>query len=76
MLKKEDLIKQNNLIKKAGLPTKVPNLDTNRIINELKKDKKVIDGKIEFVLLDTIGKAKYAIQVPNKIIKEAIEENK
>ena len=76
MLSKQELLKQNNLIKKAGLPTKVPNINTNQLINELKKDKKVVGGKIEFVLLERIGKANYGTGAPNKIIQEAIEESK
>ena len=76
MLSNGELVRQNNLIKKAGLPIKVPQIDTNKIINELGKDKKVVGGKIEFVLLEEIGKAKYGISVPDRIIIRAIEESK
>ena len=58
------------------MPIKVPQIDTNKIINELGKDKKVVGGKIEFVLLEEIGKAKYGISVPDRIIIRAIEESK
>ena len=54
----------------------IPEINPNKIVNELKKDKKVVGGKVEFVLLEKIGKAKYGVNVSNKIIKEAIEENK
>jgi len=76
MLSKQDLTKQNKLIKKAGLETKVPGINTNKLISELKKDKKVVGGKIEFVLLENIGQAKYGINASNKIIKQALEESK
>ena len=76
MLSKKELIAQNILIKKAGLPTTIPNINTNKIINELKKDKKVVGGKIEFVLLEKIGKAAYGVKVSNNVIKEAIEESR
>ncbi len=76
MLLRKELIKQNNLIKKVGLPVKLPKINSNRLINELKKDKKVVGGKIEFVLLERIGKARYGINVSNRIIKEAVKESK
>jgi len=75
-LSKKELLKQNNLIKKSGLPTKLPDIDTNKLINELKKDKKVVGGKIEFVLLKGIGNAEHSINVPNNIIKQSIEESR
>jgi len=76
MLSKKELARQNNLIKKAGLPTELPDINANKIINELKKDKKVVGGKIEFVLLERIGKAKYGVNVSNGIISEAVRESK
>ncbi len=77
MLSTQELLTQNKMINKIGLPVKIPKLlDTNKIICELKKDKKVIGGRIEFVLLERIGKAIYGINVSNKIIREAIEEAK
>ena len=76
MLSKEELVSQNSLLRKAGLPIKVPNMPLNKIISELKKDKKTVGGKIEFVLLEKIGKASYGINVPNSIIEQALEENR
>lgn len=76
MLSKKELAEQNNLIRKAGVPSSVPKINADKIINELKKDKKVVGGKIEFVLLEKIGKARYGVNVSNKIIKESIEESR
>jgi 3-dehydroquinate synthase len=76
MLQEKELALQNSLIEKIGLPTNIPNIDTDQIITELKKDKKVVGGKLEFVLLEKIGKAKYGVNVPNKIIEQAIEESR
>jgi len=76
LLSKKELTQQNNLIKKAGLPFKLPDINTNKLITELKKDKKVMGGKIEFVLLKSIGEAEHSINIPNKTIKQAIEESR
>ncbi len=76
LLSKKELAAQNTLLKKAGLSTKIPNINTNKLISELKKDKKVVGGKIEFVLLECIGKAKCEMKPPTNIIKQAIEESR
>ena len=68
----KELEMQNDMLKRVGLSIKMPDLDKNVLIEELRKDKKASDGKIEFVLLDSIGKARYGILVPNKIIVESL----
>ncbi|MBU0628290.1 MAG: 3-dehydroquinate synthase [Nanoarchaeota archaeon] len=75
MLSEDGLRLQNEMIKKVGLPVKIPKLEADKVINELKKDKKVVGGKIEFVLLEAIGKSKYGVSASNEIIKEALEES-
>ena len=76
MLSELELVKQNDLIKKIGLPIKLPDINTKKLIEELKKDKKVVGGKIEFVLLMGIGTAEYGVNVTDKIISESIEQSK
>jgi len=76
MLTKKELDVQNRLLKRIGFKTKVPNIPTARIVAELKKDKKIIGGRIELVLLSSIGNAKYGINVPNGTITDSIEKCK
>ena len=76
MISRRDAFRIVKLIENIGLPTQVPNIPTGRIISELNKDKKAVEGKVEFVLLSRLGKAEYGINVPEKIIEEAIEEFK
>ncbi len=76
MISRKEAFRIVKLIENIGLPTQVPNIPTGKIINELKKDKKAVRGKAEFVLLSRLGKAEYGISVPEKTIKEAIEEFK
>ncbi|MEA2037877.1 MAG: 3-dehydroquinate synthase [Nanoarchaeota archaeon] len=75
MLSKKDLLKQNKLIKEIT-SIKLPNINTSKIINELKKDKKAIWGRIEFVLLEKIGKVRHSVKVPNDMINYAIQKSK
>ncbi len=76
ILSDEELRQQNGLIRQAGLPTKLPNINTNRFVDELKKDKKVVDGRTEFVLLREIGKAEYGVHASTEIIKKSIDQSK
>ena len=44
----------------------------NKILNSM--DKKNVDGKVKWVLLDSIGKAKIVRGVDESVVKEAISE--
>ncbi|MBD2144716.1 3-dehydroquinate synthase [Sphaerospermopsis sp. FACHB-1194] len=72
---KADTERQNALIKKAGLPTKLPaGLDIAAIIDALQLDKKVKSGKVQFVLPTQIGAVKVTDEVPTDTIRQVLEE--
>jgi len=48
---RDDLERLEGLIRRAGLPTKLPPLNKKEIIRVLTQDKKVEGGKLKFVLL-------------------------
>jgi len=54
--KKEETTRQNNLIKRYGLPIEVPTLNKLDVIRILMGDKKVQEGKMRFILPNKIGK--------------------
>ena len=54
--KEDETIRQNNLIKKYGLPIEVPNLNKSDVVRILMGDKKVQEGKMRFILPNRIGK--------------------
>ena len=57
----------------GGLDLPIINkLDSNKIIANLKNDKKVINNKICFILLDEIGKAKIVNDINNEKIERAL----
>lgn len=65
--------RQEELIKKAGLPTKIPNyLDIEKIIEELQKDKKVKDGKVTFIIPTTIGKVIITDEITSELLREIL----
>ena len=58
----------------AGLPTKI-NLSKNemkKLLAAMKLDKKVTDGKVNFVLANTIGKVSFGIESPEANIKASL----
>ncbi|HEY9849994.1 MAG TPA: 3-dehydroquinate synthase [Leptolyngbyaceae cyanobacterium] len=70
---KEATERQNALIKKAGLPTKLPaGLDVEEIISTLQTDKKVKSGKVRFVLPTQIGAATVTDQVPSDVLRQVL----
>lgn len=70
---KSDAERQNTLIQKAGLPTKLPvGLDINQLIDALQLDKKVKSGRVRFVLPSQIGKVLVTDQVPTDIITQVL----
>ena len=65
--------RQDVLIEKAGLPTKIPaNLEERDIIDALQADKKVKAGKVRFILPQQIGKVIITDQVPAEIIRDVL----
>ncbi|MEA5468501.1 3-dehydroquinate synthase [Spirulina sp. 06S082] len=68
-----DAERQNALIEKTGLPTKIPaDLDADAILEALKSDKKVKDGKVRFILPDRIGAVTISDRVGEEEIRSAI----
>ncbi|MBF2022061.1 MAG: 3-dehydroquinate synthase [Hydrococcus sp. C42_A2020_068] len=75
MWTQEEEIRQNHLIQKAGLPTKIPtNLNSEAVIETLQTDKKVKAGKVRFILPTEIGKVTIIDRVPSNLIREVLEE--
>ncbi len=71
-----DLERQNRLIEKAGLPTKLPpDLDLGAIIESLQTDKKVKDSKVRFILPQKIGTVTITEQVTPGVIRSSLAGN-
>jgi 3-dehydroquinate synthase len=66
-----------SLIGNAGLPTSIPgSIGTDLIISRLQADKKKSGKTINFVLIRKIGEPYVTGDVPEKILRETIEELK
>lgn len=61
-----------SLLEGIGLSTRVPEVETERVWEAMKRDKKFIHGRNRFVLLDEIGKARVVEDVGPSILEKAL----
>lgn len=67
--------RQLALIKKAGLPTQLPNaFKISEIVAALQTDKKVQSGQVRFILPTQIGVAIISDQVPSEAIERSLQQ--
>jgi 3-dehydroquinate synthase len=75
MWTEKEVERQDSLIVKAGLPTKLPTgLDISQIVAALQIDKKVKAGKVRFILPTEIGNVTITDQVPADTILRVLAE--
>jgi len=72
MLDNSDVIRLRNLIARAGLPTEIPSLELKRLIQAMKHDKKILQGKIRFALPKSIGEVFITDEVSPSMIEEVL----
>ena len=74
MINQSSVIEQKNLLEDYSLPTSAENIDKQKIFEAIKMDKKNVDGRVKWILLDGLGKSKIVRGVDDKIVNEAINE--
>ncbi len=71
-LKKTDVSRVRELIRRAGLPLRGPALAPERLVDLMAVDKKAAKGRTRFVLLDSIGRARLRSDVDERLVRQAI----
>ncbi len=62
------------LMTRIGLPVNTPeSMTADMFIDFMQRDKKILDGKLRLILLESIGKAVIRDSVPTDLIKQAID---
>jgi len=69
---RNELARLKNIIERAGLPTKIVALEARRIIQAMKHDKKILKGKIRFILPRSIGKVFITDEVSPSLVEETL----
>ncbi len=73
LLTPEEFDRQQRLIRACGLPESAPGLDPDAIIEATKSDKKSSGGVIKWVLLEGLGNATLHADVPDALVRQAVE---
>lgn len=72
VMSKNDVARLNEVITRAGLPTEPPELDADEVVQAIRHDKKIIQGKIKFALPRKIGEAFITDEVSTSLVKESL----
>lgn len=73
LLDKSELIRLESVIERAGFPTELPNLDVARITQAIKHDKKILRGKIRFILPRALGDVFITDEVSLSLVAEVLD---
>jgi 3-dehydroquinate synthase len=60
------------LLADAGLPVRIPNINTQAVFKKLRSDKKNVGGTVYYSLLESLGRANYNVTVDEKIVSELL----
>jgi len=72
MLDKNEVIRLRSLIARAGLPTEPPPLELEKLVQAMKHDKKILQGKLRFALLKSIGNVFITDEVSPSLIEQVL----
>ena len=72
ILDKNEVIRLRSLIARANLPTEIQNLEVEKIIQAMKHDKKILKGKIRFILPKSIGNVFITDEVSPSLVEQAL----
>jgi len=70
----KDVARLKGVIAEAGLPTELPSLQLEGLIQAMKHDKKILQGKLRFVLPKSIGNVFITEEVSPSVIEEVLVE--
>jgi len=64
----------SRLIERAGLKTGMPRLDAGQVLRAMQHDKKIVDGRVRFVLLRAIGDVFITDEVDPSLVEEVLTD--
>jgi len=68
----DDLLSIEKILIKYDLPIKISNIQASDIFKLMMYDKKIVDGQLQFILLNEIGHAFIENKVDDKVVSNAI----
>jgi len=74
LIKAHDVERVRSIIQRSGLPISPPEeMDVDTFITLMSRDKKADQGKIKFILLEELGKARVSGQVSHEVLTSVLE---
>lgn len=70
----EEVLRVGKLIEKLQLPTAAPDCNARELLPLLSRDKKVVNGKINWILLKQIGEVVITDEVPEELVQRVLSE--
>jgi 3-dehydroquinate synthetase len=70
----ELLARHGDILRAFTLPTAAPGLDTARVLEAMLMDKKVVQGRLRFVLLEGVGRPVVQDDVPEELVLHVLRE--
>ncbi len=67
-----DMNRVRRLVERAGLPVSGPALPADRFLELMAVDKKAAQGKVRFIVLDRIGRARLQGNIDERLVRDAI----
>ncbi len=64
--------RQGDLLARVGLPLTFEGAEPDRVLDAMRRDKKVAGGRIKWVLPDRIGAASYGIDVDPELVRDTV----
>ncbi len=74
ILDKNALTRLKAVITRAGLPTSISGLQRKKLVQAMKHDKKILQGKIKFILLKSIGEVFITDEVEPAVLEQSLVE--
>jgi len=74
ILDENEVNRLKKVIARAGLPTQIPTLQLERLIQAMKHDKKILQGKIRFVLPKSMGEVFITDEVNSSLVEQVLVE--
>ncbi len=72
ILDKNELNRLKDIIQRAGLPTAIPNLEVERMLQAMEQDKKILRGRVRFVLPKSIGNVFITDTVSTSLVEQVL----
>jgi len=72
LLDRNELIRLKGIIQRADLATELPNLEVGRIVQAIRHDKKVLRGKLRFILPKALGSVFITDEVSLSLVEQVL----